>query len=126
MVIKFTCPDCLSYYTFNIDHTLVSNLYTHVTIVHFYPDFRFIFNKLEKIKKKMDVDLNHLLDSYEVVPVSLSDPFKSLVVEPTTMELLRFLPIIAFFALLIAAVWRQSNKLPLKTLGEYNDANKQE
>ncbi len=43
----------------------------------------------------MQVDLNELVNSYEVVPVSLSDPFKALVVEPSTMEILRFIPIIA-------------------------------
>jgi len=46
----------------------------------------------------MQVDLNELANSYEVVPVSLSDPFKSLVAEPSTMEVLRFIPIIAFIA----------------------------
>ena len=46
----------------------------------------------------MKVDLNELANSYEVVPVSLSDPFKSLVAEPSTMEVLRFIPIIAFIA----------------------------
>ena len=61
----------------------------------------------------MQVDLNELVNSYDVVPVSLSDPFKSLVTEPSTMEVLRFLPIIAFIALLIAAVWRQAKKTSL-------------
>ena len=51
----------------------------------------------------MQVDLNELVNSYEVVPVSLSDPFKALVVEPSTMEILRFIPIIAFIALIITA-----------------------
>ncbi len=63
----------------------------------------------------MQVDLNELANSYEVVPVSLSDPFKALVVEPTTMVILRFLPIIAFIALIITAVWRQGNKVPSKS-----------
>ncbi len=58
----------------------------------------------------MQVDLNELVNSYEVVPVSLSDPFKSLVTEPSTMILLKFIPIIAFIALLITAIWRQSKK----------------
>ena len=73
----------------------------------------------------MQVDLNELANSYEVVPVSLSDPFKSLVAEPSTMEVLRFIPIIAFIALIITAVWRQSNKFPVKAIGDINKKNKQ-
>ena len=73
----------------------------------------------------MEVDLNGLLNSYEVVPVSLSDPFKSLVMDPSTMEVLRFLPIIGFIALLIAAIWRQSKKFPVKAIGNLNEAIKQ-
>ncbi len=46
----------------------------------------------------MEVDLTELLNSYEVVPVSLSDPFKSLVVDPSTMVVFRFIPIIGFIA----------------------------
>ena len=63
----------------------------------------------------MQIDLTELINSYEVVPVSLSDPFKSLVVESSTMEVLRFLPIIAFIALIIVAVWRQIKKFPVKS-----------
>ena len=74
----------------------------------------------------MQVDLNELANSYEVVPVSLSDPFKSLVAEPSTMEVLRFIPIIAFFALIIAAVWRQGKKFPVRAFGELNKENKQD
>ena len=73
----------------------------------------------------MQVDLNELANSYEVVPVSFSDPFKSLVTEPTTMEVLRFLPIIAFIALIIAAVWRQGKKFPVKAIGDLKEENKQ-
>ena len=73
----------------------------------------------------MQVDLNELANSYEVVPVSLSDPFKSLVSEPYTMEVLRFLPIIAFMALIIAALWRQGKKFPIKAVGELNKKNNQ-
>tara|TARA_Y100001968_G_scaffold196041_1_gene179860 strand:+ start:815 stop:1045 length:231 start_codon:yes stop_codon:yes gene_type:complete len=65
----------------------------------------------------MQVDLNELANSYEVVPVSLSDPLKSLVTEPSTMEVLRFLPIIAFLALIITAIWRQGKKFPIKAIG---------
>ena len=75
---------------------------------------------------KMQVDLNELANSYEVVPVSLSDPFKSLVAEPSTMEVLRFLPIIAFIALIITAIWRQGKKFPVKAIGDMNKNNKQD
>tara|TARA_B100000965_G_scaffold393723_1_gene404998 strand:- start:286 stop:510 length:225 start_codon:yes stop_codon:yes gene_type:complete len=71
----------------------------------------------------MQVDLNELANSYEVVPVSLSDPFKSLVTEPSTMEVLRFLPIIAFIALIITAIWRQGKKFPIKAIGDINGTN---
>ncbi len=74
--------------------------------------------------RKMKVDLNELVNSYEVIPVSLSDPFKSLVSEPSTMELLRFIPIIAFIALIITAVWRQGKKFPVKAIGEINKEKK--
>ena len=73
----------------------------------------------------MQVDLNELANSYEVVPVSISDPFKSLVTEPSTMEVLRFLPIIAFIALIITAIWRQGKKFPVKAIGDMNKNNKQ-
>jgi len=73
----------------------------------------------------MQVDLNELANSYEVVPVSLSDPFKSLVAEPSTMEVLRFLPIIAFIALIITAIWRQGKKFPIKAIGDINSSKKQ-
>ena len=73
----------------------------------------------------MQVDLNELANSYEVVPVSLSDPFKSLVTEPSTMEVLRFLPIIAFIALIITALWRQGKKYPIKVMRDINETNKQ-
>ena len=69
----------------------------------------------------MQVDLNELANSYEVIPVSFSDPFKSLVTEPSTMEVLRFLPIIAFIALIIAAVWRQGKKFPIKAIGDIKE-----
>ncbi len=72
----------------------------------------------------MQVDLNKLINSYEVVPVSLSDPFKSLVMEPSTMEVLRFIPIIAFITLLITAVWRQDKKFPVKAIGDINKEKK--
>ena len=68
----------------------------------------------------MQVDLNELANSYEVVPVSLSDPFKSLIAEPSTMEVLRFLPIMAFIALIITAIWRQGKKFPVRAIGDLN------
>ena len=74
----------------------------------------------------MQVDLNELVNSYEVVPVSLSDPFKALVVEPSTMEILRFIPIIAFIALIITAVWRQGKKFPIRAIGDLNKDSKQD
>ena len=74
----------------------------------------------------MEVDLTELLNSYEVVPVSLSDPFKSLVVDPSTMVVLRVIPIIGFIALLMAAVWRQSKKIPVKAFSKLNETNKLE
>ena len=74
----------------------------------------------------MQVDLNELVDSYEVVPVSLSDPFKSLVVEPTTMQVLKFIPIIAFIALIITAVWRQGKKFPIRAMGDLNKNKNQD
>ena len=74
----------------------------------------------------MQVDLNELVNSYEVVPVSLRDPFKSLVAEPSTMEVLRFIPIIAFIALIITAVWRQGKKYPIKAIGDLSKENKQD
>tara|TARA_B100000700_G_scaffold272215_1_gene315650 strand:- start:221 stop:451 length:231 start_codon:yes stop_codon:yes gene_type:complete len=74
----------------------------------------------------MEVDLNELLNSYEVVPVSLSDPFKSLVMEHSTMEVLQFLPIIAFIALIFSAVWIQVKKYPVKSMVETNEGNRQD
>ena len=73
----------------------------------------------------MQVDLNELVNSYEVIPVSLSDPFKSLVAEPSTMEVLRFIPIIAFIALIITAVWRQAKKFPVRANNNLNKVIRQ-
>tara|TARA_Y100001968_G_scaffold268222_1_gene258489 strand:- start:411 stop:635 length:225 start_codon:yes stop_codon:yes gene_type:complete len=72
----------------------------------------------------MQVDLNELANSYEVEPVSFGNPFKSLVVDPSTMEVLRFLPIIAFLALIFAAVWRRGKKYPIKAMGNLKEENK--
>ena len=69
----------------------------------------------------MQVDLNSLVNSYEVEPVSIGNPFKSLVIDPSTMEVLRFIPIIAFIALLFAAIWRQGKKFPIKAMGDLKD-----
>ena len=63
----------------------------------------------------MQVDLTNLLNSYEVVPVSLSDPFKSLILEPSTLELLRNIAVFGFIALLITAIFVQAKKFPVKS-----------
>ncbi len=49
----------------------------------------------------------------EVVPVSLSDPWSNLAFDPNTYQLLFFLPIIAFIALLFAAIWLQARRFLL-------------
>ena len=73
----------------------------------------------------MEVDLNALANSYEVEPVSLGNPFKSLVIDPSTMEVLGFIPIIAFIALIFAAIWRQGKKFPIRAMGDLNEDNEQ-
>ena len=73
----------------------------------------------------MQVDLNALANSYEVEPVSIGNPFKTLPIDPSTMEILRFIPIIAFIALIFAAIWRQGKKFPIKLMGDINEENKQ-
>ena len=74
----------------------------------------------------MEVNLTELVNSYEVDPVSFSNPFKSLVIDPSTMEVLRFLPIIAFIALIFAAIWRQGKKFPIKAMGDINEFNERD
>ena len=74
----------------------------------------------------MQVDLNALANSYEVEPVSLSNPFKSLAFDPATLEVLKFIPIIAFIALIFAAIWRQGKKFPIKAMGELKEVNEQD
>tara|TARA_Y100001968_G_C18989178_1_gene540592 strand:+ start:109 stop:333 length:225 start_codon:yes stop_codon:yes gene_type:complete len=73
----------------------------------------------------MQVDLNELANSYEVEPVSIGNPFKSLPIDPSTMEVLRFIPIIAFIALIFAAVWRRGRKYPIKLMGNIKEENNQ-
>ena len=73
----------------------------------------------------MQVDLNALANSYEVEPVSIGNPFKSIPIDPSTMEVLRFIPIIAFIALIFAAVWRRGKKYPIKLTGDIRKENKQ-
>jgi len=73
----------------------------------------------------MQVDLNALANSYEVEPVSMGNPFKTLVIDPSTMEILRFIPIIAFIALLFAAIWRRGKKFPIKVMGDLKEKNNQ-
>ncbi len=72
----------------------------------------------------MQVSISELLNQVEFVPVSLSDPFRGINIDPSTMELLQFLPIIGFIALLMAAVWRQSKKIPLKAFSDLKEINK--
>ena len=40
--------------------------------------------------------------------------YRSMPIDPYSMKLLGFLPIIAFTALLIAAIWRQAKKYPVR------------
>ena len=42
------------------------------------------------------------------------EAYRAMPVDPYSMKLLGFLPIIAFSALLIAAIWRQAKKFPVK------------
>tara|TARA_Y100001968_G_C19243050_1_gene660443 strand:+ start:483 stop:701 length:219 start_codon:yes stop_codon:yes gene_type:complete len=72
----------------------------------------------------MQVDLNALANSYEVEPVSIGNPFKSVVIDPSTMEVLRFIPIIAFMALIFAAIWRRGKKFPIRAMGDQKAENK--
>ena len=74
----------------------------------------------------MEVNLTELLNGYEVDPVSLSNPFDSLAIDPSTMEVLRFIPIIAFIALIFAAIWRQGKKFPIKAMGDLKEINEQD
>ena len=72
----------------------------------------------------MDVSIGDLLNQVEFVPISISDPFKDININPSTKELLQFLPIIGFILLLITAVWRQSKKFPLKAFSDLKEINK--
>ena len=48
-------------------------------------------------------------------------PFKALnsfPSDPFTMKLLSFVPIIAFIALLIIAIWLQAKKFPVRVIGQ--------
>ena len=48
---------------------------------------------------------------------------QSLSIDPNTMRLLGFLPVIAFGALLIVAVWRQAKKYPVRILEGSSNQN---
>ena len=48
---------------------------------------------------------------------------QSLTLDPLTTKFLGFLPIIAFIALLMAAVWRQAKRHPVKILVDSNQSN---
>ena len=63
----------------------------------------------------MQIDLEEIVNSYEVVPVSLSDPFKSLVLEPSALELMRDIAVVSFIALLITAIFVQAKKSQVKS-----------
>ena len=63
----------------------------------------------------MQIDLTEIVNSYEVVPVSLSDPFKSLVLEPSALELMRNIAVIGFIALIITAIFVQVKKFQIKS-----------
>ena len=69
----------------------------------------------------MEVSINELLEQVEFVPFSLSDLFKGISIDPSTMVIMKFLPIIGFIALLIAAIWRQSKKFPIKAYTNLNN-----
>ncbi len=63
----------------------------------------------------MQIDLTEIVNSYEVVPVSLSDPFESLVLEPSALELMRDIAVVGFIALLISAIFVQAKKSQVKS-----------
>ena len=51
----------------------------------------------------------------------VSYPFKaysSMPVDPLSMKLIGFIPIISFIALLLAAIWRQSKKFPVRAIDD--------
>ena len=62
----------------------------------------------------------------EVVPVHLSDPWIALSIDESTKQILGFIPILAFIALLITAEWRQSRKFPVKLLPSTDRENGRE
>ena len=72
----------------------------------------------------MQVSISEILEKVGFIPVSLSDPFKSINIDKSTMVILQFLPIIGFIALLMAVVWRQSKRFPIKTFGDFKEVNK--
>ena len=53
-------------------------------------------------------------------------PFKALnsfPTDPYTAKFLSFVPIIAFVALIITAIWRQSKKFPVRAIGDTKSKN---
>ena len=62
----------------------------------------------------------------EVVPVSLSDPWSHLAFDPNTSQLLFFLPVIAFIALLFAAIWLRARRFPISMLGKISPIKEQQ
>ncbi len=63
----------------------------------------------------MQIDLTEIVNSYEVIPVSLGDLFKSLVLEPSALELMRDIAVVGFIALLITAIFVQAKKSQVKS-----------
>ena len=47
---------------------------------------------------------------------------QSLSLDPLTVKLLGFLPIIAFIALIMAAIWRQAKKYPVRILDSSSES----
>ena len=69
----------------------------------------------------MEISINELLDQVEFVPFSLSDLFKGISIDPSTMVIMKLLPFIGFIALLIAAIWKQSKTFPKKAFSNVNN-----
>tara|TARA_Y100001968_G_C19424552_1_gene753606 strand:- start:202 stop:426 length:225 start_codon:yes stop_codon:yes gene_type:complete len=44
--------------------------------------------------------------------------YRSMPIDPLSLKLIGFLPVIAFIALLLAAIWRQSKKFPVRAISD--------
>ena len=62
----------------------------------------------------------------EVKAVHLFDPWMSMQSDPVTQKLFLVVIFIAFFALLMAAIWRQAKKFPIRAINDssLNDSRK--